>query len=460
MKKIIIRILSVLVGLLVLYVVINLFDAGEPTADFSAQDIPTGTFDKSNGYYRLWTLIEPEGTDVQADEVINRVRRMFDPQHPEFEDGKYIVEFDLETHKKKGSVFKKLKLLWPKAYDDKEWVRSMLSQKKTVRKFRKEFKVYLERYRRLIDTEVFEDFTLLRWDSPIPNLLAWLRIAKLYIGINVLDAVEGNWQQGVSNILDQLDFGKRAVKGSHVMITDLVAKAVTQVSIKAIVDLMNQKECPREVFQQVLDRTPPLEYDEYGSRTSFIGEGLAVPSYFEFVAKTKGFLARFLYWIFFHKNRIKKVHYANASNLLKYEKTPPYKWEKDLEEAPALCTGWFWWLQNPLGKSWYDKDKVFGNLHKVIYKSYRLKAFYEMLRISAELHLNYTPDKPVRAILDGLESYRTLQDSCSGKPYVWNDEKQILYSIGIDREDNGGETQQYERIKGMDYPIPVILYLK
>ena len=62
-----------------------------------------------------------------------------------------------------------------------------------------------------------------------------------------------------------------------------------------------------------------------------------------------------------------------------------------------------------------------------------------MTRISAELHLNYTPGKPVQDILNGLETYQTLLDPCSGKPYIWNGQKQILYSLGIDRDDYGGK---------------------
>jgi hypothetical protein len=81
------------------------------------------------------------------------------------------------------------------------------------------------------------------------------------------------------------------------------------------------------------------------------------------------------------------------------------------------------------------------------------------VKISAELHLNYDPDKPVQEILNSLESYKLL-DPCSGKPYKWNDEKQLLYSIGTDRKDNGGETNLYHKIEGTDFAIPVILYLK
>ena len=79
--------------------------------------------------------------------------------------------------------------------------------------------------------------------------------------------------------------------------------------------------------------------------------------------------------------------------------------------------------------------------------------------ISAELHLHYDPDKPVQEILNSLESYKVL-DPCSGKPYKWNDEKQLLYSIGIDREDNGGITNPYPGSVGVDFALPVILYLK
>ena len=460
MKKIIVNVLLVLLGLVVLYVGINLFDVGEVTPGFSEKDIPFGTFDKKNGYYRLWSLIEPEGTDVQADEVITRIRRMFDRNHSQFENGKHIENFDLKTHKEKGKVFKKLKMPWPKTYSDTNWVRFSSAKKKIIRKYQEQFKVYLERYQQLIDCDVFEDFTLIRMDSPIPNLLAWLRLAKLYIAVNALDAVEGNWQQGVANLLDHLNFGKRAVKGSHVMITDLIGKAVTQLTIITIADLMNQKECPKEVFQQVLDGTPPIDYEEYGTRTSFIGEGLVAESYVKYLVKNKGFFTRFLHSIFYHGNRINKIHYAYIEKMLKLERTPPYRWEKGLEAPPRLTSGWFWWLVNPIGKSWYDKDMVSAHLNTVVYKSYRLKAIYEMLHIAADLHLNYTPDKPVQEILNGLDSYKTLLDSCSGKPYAWNDEKQILYSIGIDRKDNNGETNQYKRIEEMDYPLPVILYLK
>ena len=83
-----------------------------------------------------------------------------------------------------------------------------------------------------------------------------------------------------------------------------------------------------------------------------------------------------------------------------------------------------------------------------------------MLIIACHLQLQFKPGKPVAQQLNELKSYQTLIDPCSGKPYIWNEQKQLLYSIGVDRQDNRGETKGYQQIKGSDYALPIILYLK
>ena len=98
-----------------------------------------------------------------------------------------------------------------------------------------------------------------------------------------------------------------------------------------------------------------------------------------------------------------------------------------------------------------------NSLATVILKSYRTRATFEMLRISAELHLKYVPEKPVEEILKTLESYRVM-DPCSGEPYRWDDKKQVLYSIGTDRKDDGGRNQREDRTG--DFSLEVILYIR
>jgi hypothetical protein len=218
----------------------------------------------------------------------------------------------------------------------------------------------------------------------------------------------------------------------------------------------------------VLERTPPLKFEEYGTTNSFICEVTAftfhdIPVYFE---RKPTFLDRLAIALLYQENRTKNYADEYYKQFIQLEKTPPYQWKSDGIEMAPLKSSAFWWLQNAGGKvlfslynDYYTREDKKGGLYAVIYKAYAKKAFYDMVRISAELHLKYDPDRPVQEILNGLESYKVL-DPCSGKPYRWNDEKQILYSIGTDRVDNGGETLSYSQIENTDYAVPVILFLK
>jgi hypothetical protein len=89
-------------------------------------------------------------------------------------------------------------------------------------------------------------------------------------------------------------------------------------------------------------------------------------------------------------------------------------------------------------------------------KSYYLKTIYDMTRISAELHLKYTPGKPVEETLKEVETYRTLMDPCSGKPYIWDGKKQVLYSPGTDRDDDGAKGFRVTSWDA-DFVLPVVL---
>jgi hypothetical protein len=173
------------------------------------------------------------------------------------------------------------------------------------------------------------------------------------------------------------------------------------------------------------------------------------------------FLEKTLLPLFTQKNRTVKYKDEFMLKVIERDKTPPYKWGTGPLKIEKAVKGWFWWLQNPGGKILFDKyirDSII-NLNNVIYKTHLTKTLYDMLRISAELHLNYTPDKPVQEILTGLQTYRTLLDPCSNTPYKWNEDKQLLYSIGADRKDDDG-MYDYDKLDDCDYVLPCILYLK
>lgn len=474
MKKIIVRILLVLLALLVIWILAHRFDASLNPDLFTEADIPAASFDYSNGFYDLWTLAEPPEVDVSSPQVKEKYRKLFDPQ---FDTEKNIEAYDYNNYKLMHKLFSEkykkigITLVHPGGHVDRDWCREVLEKKELLSSLDPDLQVYFNRFRDMMDKPVWEDFISVKADVPLPNLLAWLHAAKLYTAVNILTALEGDWDKGVSNLLDMVDFAKRAVKGSRFLIVNLVAKAMYQLSTQAILDLMNRKECPNAIYELVLSRTPPLEYEQYGSRKTIICELAAFT--FDFIDhpfrydpyRGLNFFERSLVLLFLQKNRTK--NYANEfyKQFIEKEQAPPYTWDSYYVQIEPLKEGPFWWLWNAGGKflltaynSYTGNHKKNDGLYAIIFKSYLRKTYYDMMRISAELHLKYDPEKPVQEILNSLDSYKVL-DPCSGKPYIWKDDRQILYGIGLDRKDNGGmDTTRYTQIEGVDYTIPVILF--
>jgi len=460
-KKHIARIGIALGAIVLLFVVINLFDAGANPDAYTVKDLPGATFAKTNGFYRLWTLAEPPGTDIESDEVTDRYRRLFDP---EFDNKKYIREFDHAAYRM-GAMWHLLNVRvdWPPI--KKDWKAHLISQKKAIEKAKTEGGFFLDRYQKLIDSEVFEDFTSFTITAHHPNLLVWLRTAKTYAAGKALEAVEGNWEPAVNDLLRQIDFCKKAVKGSRILITNLIAKAVMKDALYTLAFLMNLEECPGEVFRRVLEGLPPITYEEFGNRKCLIAEYLMWDTFIEkeIYGAYDGKLEHVFMTLFMQKNRTKKYYFDMIKELVDFEATPPYKWTLDpagrsREVDKSIASGWFWWLHNPVGKIVYMNTWA-PNFRVAVMKSYYLKTVYDMTRISAELHLKYTPGKPVEEMLKGLETYRTLIDPCSGKPYTWDGKKQVLYSPGTDRDDDGAKDFRVTSWDA-DFVLPVVLHDK
>jgi hypothetical protein len=153
--------------------------------------------------------------------------------------------------------------------------------------------------------------------------------------------------------------------------------------------------------------------------------------------RTVGYMNRF----------IKKIKYL--------DETPPHRWQTGstvtltgIVKAPEV----FSWLINPAGKSIYHSYRY--KYFNMISQAHQTRALYDLVRISAEFHLEDNPGEPVEEVLERLAAYKTI-DRCSGKPYKWNPQKRILYSIGTDRRDNGGVMDC--KTTTSDFALPVRL---
>ena len=408
---------------------------------------PPPSFDPQNGYYRLWTLIEPAGTDIDAPETLERYKKVHDP---EFATRDYIKKWGLDFVKvynkghykkindqRKNILKKNSKWTDPPKNPNKDWLPLVLEETEQLAALEKIYVLQLERYEKLIDAELFEDFTLPVLDgdmnalAPIPNLLAWLHTAKLFLAINMRDAAAGDWDARVNR---------------------MIGKAVLKYSLQALVSVMNHPDCPDTVPALIYQRLTPIQYEEFGSRKSLIAEGFATAHHVSD-------------HFFIQKNRTLQYFYNFLSKLVHSEQTPPFQWKDGILENNGVKKGNLWWLQNPVGKTRFhqfldpSEAQTFefisaGSMNTVVYKSYTVKTIYDMTRIAAAFHMEYTGQKTVRETLSSLQIYNELPDPCTGQPYKLGKNQRLLYSIGTDRVDDGG-TPAKNDWKG-DIVIPLV----
>jgi len=440
MKKIIFRIIMVLIALPILYIIFNQFDSKEVQSEFFGKSYEEifckPDYSKSNGYYRLYTLTEPKDVDTESDEVYMRYRKLHDPK---FDNKKYVIESKKWKKSdfivKYNNITKKYKNAddWftQSRKNSSGWCKRLLRDKENISKLKTISSVYLKRYQKLIESEVYEDIINLNniffeeqnkeYDvieySTLPNLLLWLKLGKTYNVIHALDAMEGNWERGMENLINHINFLRKGGKTNKILITNLINKAIMRMTIITINNLLNNKNCPKEMSELVLNM-PDIKYEEYGSKSSFIAETVFLMgkmfSNDSLLKKEIGFFYSFL----LQKNRTLEILNNGIRKLLYFDKTSPYLWTEKFVILPELKKDFFWWLQNPAGKTFIKNN--WANLKRVVSHDFELKAMFDMLKISAELRLKFTGEKPVKEVLKELKTYNSLIDLCSGKPYKWN----------------------------------------
>lgn len=425
--------------------------------DFTLKDIPPASFDKTNGFYRLYTLSEAPDMDIESDEVVMKYRRLFDPQ---YDNDKFIKEWSKnKISEKMNKAFKKYldKItisIKTRNYTD-DFVLYLRPRMMEIEKIKKELNFLLNRYYKLIRSQKVEEFTMPNRDTRLPNMLTLLKTAYLYISIHTAEALKGNWEKAINGLIINIVFGKKMIRSSRTVITNLMGKAVINNSLFAILSLMNQKECPKEVFKQILKNMPDIMYKEYGTRIPYICEYLSIC----YLVENKEYLKDLGFEYNdseFDEKWVRKYCLDYFKKLIDYEKTMPYKWKHDINylEPEDPSSSVFWLLKNRGGKAF--AYLVTPDFSACIYKAYLCKTLYDMTLISAEFHLKYTPGKSKKEILRSCKSYKTM-DPCSGKPYIWNEKKGVLYSIGIDRKDNNG-VYKFNSYNDSDYSISCVLH--
>ncbi|MCP5054260.1 MAG: hypothetical protein GY940_44240, partial [bacterium] len=261
LKLIMLIVLSVVVLFGIVFLGLNLMDgpvarfhvAGKQVDEssfeaFSTSIVGKPNFDYNNAYYRLWTLSAPDNVDIESEELLLNYRRMHDPK---YDNDRYLKEWETNSsnwkagkqskgHFSEYSAKRKELLNKHGTFDswggskDRDWGQFLLSRKAAAVELINLYSVFLERYRKIVYSEVLEDFTIIRVDAIVPSLLTWLQVALLFNTVNMLDAMEGQWEKGVTGLLDHVNMAKKAIRGNRTLIFNLVAKAIMRETLRAL----------------------------------------------------------------------------------------------------------------------------------------------------------------------------------------------------------------------------------
>lgn len=441
-------ILVIPVSLVVVYVLFNQFDAElDPGIQI---DYPSPKDSDDNSYWLLWALREPVDVDIRLPEVRQMYREMIKPEDVRDEAGKKAL--------RRYSALKTFDSHFIDMVAREQIREKILQEKGYEMTVNPQLAVLLKRLQMIIDSPRFMDMNPLDAGTPIPDMRLLIRAVRLLADCYLHKAVRGAWLEGAKAVLKMIDCGKRMSVGSRSLIINIMARLVIKEGIDTLAYIINQSLCPKEVFHLVLTGLPEIHYAEYGFGNSMVCEALTWMIFTKKMVQDDVHVTKnFWFKLFLQKNRTTNLFHQWSVKSIARDQTPPFQWEKAYTTHENITNTPFWWLQNPSGKRIFDM--VAPNLFQLTYASNRTKALYDMLRLSAWLHIHYDGTRTVTQLMSDPDC-PALIDACSGGPFCWNEEKQVLYSIGVDLEDNGGETLGYQQIDGSDYALPVVLYVK
>jgi len=455
-----------LLVLLIAWIVLNRFDARDPAPGWTMTPSGSPQADQDNGFWHLWTLSERPDLDVESDQqVILKYRRLLDPR---FDLDRYVEHYEYWTNKATYRDYAKKRNTILKGHADllSPWdIRpyrstAITTAREAILRLRRESAVYLDRYDRMLGCDRFEDLTAPRFKSPLPNLLAWMHIAKLYNWLAILAAADGRWEEAEAKLLAHSECLRKAVTHSRLLLVHLVAKGILADTLNTLAVVMNLEGCPERFFRAILGRIPEANIAALGSETAFKADYLAFADYIEkrHFSLSDHWLGRLLGALFLQENRTKGYLHRPYADAIALEKIPPHRWKTNAADWGKRYgrsrQGLLWWIQNPVGKSVADTAAI-TNLRSVVHKSYNLIAIVDLLRISAEFRLRDDGTTPVETLLEDLTAYRR-KDPYSGRSYGWNGERGVLYSHGPDLDDDRG-LRSYLPDRDGDLILPVRL---
>jgi hypothetical protein len=339
-----------------------------------------------------------------------------------------------------------------------------------------------------LETEIFRDFTQPGRDFPLNNLILINNSCRLFLAVNLIEAMEGRWREAIDAIARNIELGRRIIGGSRVYRVHQLGRNLIDHSLRSACSLMNRGDFPRELYSHLLSRLPLLPVAEFGTLPvidfEFRNFSMSIERMKrenridpfmlkDYFGNSVGFytIERLInggQWqagkvinpvlsLFLKKNQTLDLYATFWDRVRWLELHPPYQWQSGLNDSHSNSTGRpFWWMRNAFGKMLVRSAIPFPwvALNHHVYLTHMLKVRYDLTRILAEWHSRWIPGGNPITILKSVNAFRQ-PDPFSGGSYRLNREKMVIYSVGVDRKDDGGE-EQLNYFRGSDIAVPYL----
>ncbi|HUU05967.1 MAG TPA: hypothetical protein VMZ49_08845 [Patescibacteria group bacterium] len=456
---------------------LNLFDA-PPAPQPTAPLLPGAGLGPDNGFFILWGFAEPPASDPSGQAYRGLLLDMFAARARERRSrspyGQWLARLNLEYREH----WQGARLNFPQATQEDICV--FFAKRRTeIAERRQRFAVLQKRYEQVLGSSRLEDFSPVGFE--LPKLCANLAAgqARLFAASRLLAALDGDWLPAGADLLAAAAAGFRLISSGRTLAANSLGKDMVELSLRALVALLNRPECPSDLARLVLERLPARTAGRFGTATvraftcldfaadlsrlkksrivdpwllkDFFREPAAFFAMERFVAISGLRLytaAHALAAFFVQENETLTAACAFWENVGRLEEIPPWQW--DAKHGAALHYGLdslqspFWWLRNPLGKMMVRSavPYTWPVLQHYVYRSHVLKARYDLVRLLARARLQAGRDSGLsRAELAGLLSSAAERDPFSGLPFLLSRERGVLYSIGPNGSDDGGREQ-------------------
>jgi len=456
MGKIVFR--SALAGLafFAVLVALNRFDKPQAPDGTGERDLLPASLEPGNGAFWLLFLGEPEseGLDVgrKAPEYGRLLGRLERVERLTWQVSPRTKSLGVRYWQMIAEIpFPRLPV--------QDWPGFLRTERGRLTGLRSSLVVLLGRFGRMIRSETVADFGYgVEWDRSYALTSFVQATARLHAALALLDAEDGRWPLAAGELLAAFGFGDRLTAAAQSFFFYTLGRSILEAALDGLGGLLSLPGCPPEIRASLLEALPPLSGPRFSARGALVGEFLWIServergdrwlqselAFREILPGRSGertrmavniLLGRELgpatytrlreaaFDLFLMKNRTRGYFRDALSWLLALDAAPPFRWGA-LKGAPQSfrgpAPGWLW---NPSGKLLYESlDPV--RQKRSIERGHLTRALYDLIRISAS------------------SGSSTAIDPFSGRPYGWDEDRGLLWSVGVDGQDDRGDPEK------------------